>query len=385
MTRPSRATPIVSAQLRPLRTEPALGHDIRPATEGKVGVLLTSHGDIDSVDQLRAYTREAVYKNPGIPIGRWARGAIDSLGWPLVEKNLKGQYAQIGATNYHANSLKQAAAVTDALGQRGIDGQAYVGYNFVPPMIPEAVETMRRDGVDRVVVFNQGAQNSIATMGESIGEVREAIDKDHKDWNAEVIAVTEFNDDPRFLELLKDRLVEDAQKSFSLASPEEICLLITSHGLPKHLIDKGDKAVKSMLKSVAHLKRELQPLGYQVEHGFLNDDFFPGSKWTKPDAEEMAQRIVTESLAGKRTPPKHILVDGRLSFTVHHRATLFDGNVQARAILEPPARKSGASWPGAEVTLAPNFDGDPRLAGLYADLTREALEKSVAHPVVRIR
>lgn len=355
--------------------------DGRASKPTKVGVLLTSHGDIDDRrTQLREYVREAVLRNPGLPLPAWIRPAIDAIGWPLQAGELNRQYDAIGPTHYDENSRKQADALTSALKDLGIEGKAYVGYNFTHPMIDEAVAKMKADGVTHVVVFNQGAQNSIATMGESVHEVQEALEK-HPDWSVKAIAVNEFNDDQRFVQLLGDRLIEDAQKAFPGAKPEETLILLTSHGLPKHLIDKGDPAVADMLASVEKLKARLKPLGYQVEHGFLNDDFFPGAEWTKPDSEGMANKVVEEVLAKKRIAPKHVLLDGRLSFTVHHRATLFDANVETRKVLEEPQGPAWARFPGADVKLAPNFDDDAGLAALYASLTKEALEGKAANTV----
>lgn len=340
----------------------------------KVGVLLTSHGDIDNAStELREYVREAVMKNPGLPLPKWIRPAIDKLGWPLQKDALFDQYKQTGPTKYHENSLKQVAALDEALKEVGIDGKAYVGYNFLPPFIDDAVKQMKDDGVTHVMVFNQGAQNSIATMGESIGEVKEAL-AHFPDWDVKVKAVTEFNDDERFVGLMESRLLQDAETSFPGHKPEETLLFITSHGLPQHLIDKGDPATADMIATVAKLKERLGAKGYQVEHGYLNDDFFPGAQWTSPKAETRANEILEEVVAKRRIAPKHVLLDGRLSFTVHHRATLYDANIVVREKMEEPQGPPWARFPGAEVKLAPNFDGDPGLASLFASLTKEALE-----------
>ena len=79
-------------------------------------------------------------------------------------------------------------------------------------------------------------------------------------------------------------------------------------------------------------------------------------------------------MAKNRVAPKNVLLDGRLSFTVHHRATLFDANIVVREKMEEPQGPPWARFPGAEVKLAPNFDDDPGLASLFASLTKDALE-----------
>jgi ferrochelatase len=388
---PGRAQPVVSApagaRTSPLaaqlaartssgasRASGAAAVGDRPVVQQrKVGVLLTSHGDIDDPKtQLRGYVREAVLRNPGLPLPAGVRPLVDAVGWPLQRSNLFSQYGQTGPTRYDENSQKQADAVEKALKDKGIEASVYVGYNFMAPNVEDAVRQMKEDGVTDVIVFNQGAQDSVATMGESVHEVQDAIER-LPDWDVKVSAVNSFSDDPRFRKLLADRLAEDAQKAFPGAAPKDVLIFLTSHGLPQHLIDKGDKATKQMMDAYDVIKADLVARGYQVEHGYLNDDFFPGAQWTSPKATVRAEQIVEDVTLGKREAPKHVLLDGRLSFTIHHRATLFDANIEAREILETPRGPAWSRFKGAEVKLAPNFDDDPKFAALMADLTAEAL------------
>ena len=74
-----------------------------------------------------------------------------------------------------------------------------------------------------------------------------------------------------------------------------------------------------------------------------------------------------------------VLMDGRLSFTTHHRATLFDLDVAAREIIEetPDLQGNGELHPlytPLRAVLAPQWDAEPGFADLMADLTIEALE-----------
>jgi protoheme ferro-lyase len=386
---PGRAQPLAtvpsSARTSPLSVRlagAAVVGDRTVKQERKLGVLLTSHGDIDDPKtQLRSYVREAVLRNPGLPLPAAVRPFVDAIGWPLQKPTLLRQYAATGPTRYDENSQKQADALTDALKAKGVEGRAYVGYNFTHPNIEDAVRQMKEDGVTDVIIFNQGAQNSVATMGESVHEVEVAIER-LPDWDVKVSAVNSFSDDPRFRKLLADRLAQDAHTAFPGAAPKDVLILVTSHGLPKHLIDKGDMATKQMMDAYEAVRADLAARGFQVEHGYLNDDFFPGAEWTSPKATTLAQQIVDDVTLGKREAPKHVLLDGRLSFTVHHRATLFDANVEAREIFETPRGPAWSRFPGAEVKLAPNFDGDPGLAALFAELTVEALAGKAADMVV---
>jgi hypothetical protein len=58
-------------------------------------------------------------------------------------------------------------------------------------------------------------------------------------------------------------------------------------------------------------------------------------------------------------------MDGRLSFTTHHRATQYDLNIVAKEVL---------SSSGVNAVLLPNFDTNVDHAKLIAQLTKETIE-----------
>jgi hypothetical protein len=91
----------------------------------------------------------------------------------------------------------------------------------------------------------------------------------------------------------------------------------------------------------------------------LNDDFFPGAQWVAPKAIDLAPQLVADNC-------RYVLMDGRLSFTTHHRATLYDLDVEVKQLIEK-------ELPGSKVVLAPNFDADPNFAQFIAELTRDTL------------
>jgi protoheme ferro-lyase len=123
-----------------------------------------------------------------------------------------------------------------------------------------------------------------------------------------------------------------------------------------------------MLAVVNVLKKRFQ--AYDLRHGFLNDDFFPGAEWTTPKAIDVAWELRKESCP-------NVFMDGRLSFTTHHRATVYDLNVEARAVLEEPdLQPNGEPHPlykAPKVVFGRNFDDEAGLAKLYAAISAEAL------------
>jgi protoheme ferro-lyase len=335
----------------------------------EVGVLLGSHCDIDNPDtELEPYVKSAFLKNDGIPLPDWLRSPLQGVAYSLSYNTVRGQYdAMGGATHYRANGKLQADAVTAALKAAGINGKAYLGCDFTWPTIPEALAQMQKDGVKKVVLFNKGAQYSIATGGEHMEDAQEFLK--HSTWKPEqFVMVKEFSSDPRFRQLLGDVIQRDVDAAFPGAPKADVCILVASHGLPLRLVKMGDRATTQMLEVVDVLKKRFS--AYDIRHGFLNDDFFPGAEWTTPKAIDVAYDM-------RQVSCPNVFMDSRLSFTTHHRATLYDLNVEARATLEEPdLGLDGQPHPlytKPKIVFGKQFDAEPGLAKLFAALTKEAI------------
>ncbi|MBM4293198.1 MAG: ferrochelatase [Deltaproteobacteria bacterium] len=340
----------------------------RDAAEGRVAIFLTSHGDVNEPEEIEPYIRSAFLKNVGVPLPKTLRELLEDPAYWLSKDLVEGQYEAIGPTYYHENALRQVEALERALAARGVKASVYLGYNFMPEFIEDTARRMREDGVTEIVVFNKGAQYSLATLGESITELEVALEE-MPDWDVKVTAVRQFSSDPRFAQLLADVLRRDAERFFPDVPPADVCVLMASHGLPMRLINMGDPAVDQMRATVEDVRALLPE--YPLYHGFLNDDFFPGAEWVAPKASVVAQELRALSCPA-------VLMDSRLSFTTHHRATLYDLDVEVREIVEEPDfLADGVTphplWTPSKAVLAPQWDDEPEFALLLADLAAEAL------------
>jgi ferrochelatase len=324
----------------------------------KVGLLFASHGDIDdAATELEPYIKTSFQKNVGIPLPSWSRDILTNPAYALSVRTVRAQYDQIGATRYKGNSQIQADLIEKKLQDVLPGAKVYLGYNFTAPLIEDTMAQMRRDGIETIVVMNKGAQFSYASSGENLEDVLSYLDK-NPGYDAEILGVLSYSEDPRFVDALAKAIDRDAQSLFPGVPSQEICVLMGSHGLPTWLINRGDSAIKQMEQNIIDLREALPQ--YPIYHGYLNDDFFPGAQWVAPKAIELAPQLVTDKC-------QHVLMDGRLSFTTHHRATLYDLNVEVKELIE-------TNLPGSRAVLAPNFDDDANFAEFIANLTKETLE-----------
>lgn len=342
--------------------------DSAAAERPTIGVLLTSHGDVDTFEEIEPYIRTAFLKNVGVPLPKVLRELLESPAYWLAKGEIENQYDLIGPTRYRESANQQVAALQAELDDRGVNARVYVGYNFMPEFIEDTLDVMRNDGIQEIVVFNKGAQYSFATLGESIDEVKGYLAL-HPEWNVKVTAVRQYSDDPRFIDLYVDTVLRDVQTHFPETPAADTCIFFASHGLPLPMIRQGDPAISQMEATIEIMRERLSE--YPVYHGYLNDDYFPGTDWVSPSSDDVAWEI-------RQTSCPAVLMDSRLSFTSHHRATLYDLDVEAREILEEPDTLADGEtlhplYIPAKVVLGDQWDGDDGFARLLADLSEEAL------------
>lgn len=322
----------------------------------KVGLLFASHGDINNPDtELEDYIKVSFQKNVGIPLPMWTRKLVEDPAYRLSVGTVRKQYDIIGPTRYYEKSLEQGEAITKELQNLIPGAKAYVGFNFTTPFIDDTLEEMRKDGITKIVVINKGAQFSYASSGENMEDVLKWLKK-NPSYDVEVVGLAHYGQDPRFVEVMAKSLREDISTAFPEKNPSDVCILVGSHGLPMWLINTGDSAVDQMKRTVVDLRKAMPE--FKIYHGFLNDDFFPGAKWIAPKAGELVPNMAADGC-------KDVAMDGRLSFTTHHRATQYDLNVEM---------KNDLTSKGINSILLPNFDANVDHAKFIAKLTQESLE-----------
>ncbi|MBF0443834.1 MAG: ferrochelatase [Oligoflexales bacterium] len=322
----------------------------------KIGILLASHGDIDSLSELKPYLEKGITHMAPLPGN--ISGLVSRIGWPLFRAIYEPMYKSFGVkTYYRENTLKQVKALQRQLDANGTDAKVYMGFNLLSPTVTEALDEMKADGVEIIVLINQGAQYSMATRMNYM----DVIDylKNHSDYQPKVIGINQYTQDERFRALLVDSLKEDLSNYFPEGSSNNTCLLMTFHGIPATNVRKGDKSTQDMLNLFEYVRSQFPE--YKMYYGFLNENIIPFVKWTGPTAVESARKV-----GEARAACSNVLMDARISFTVHPRIVLYDVNVLAR-------KEILNRNPSAMVVLAQNFNDNEKLARFFADMAEEAL------------
>ena len=332
------------------------------AAESKIGLLFSSYGDIDDPSEAKDYVIRTLTDPDLIPLPSFLREKIANVGWSLREGEILAKYRAIGGrTNYRTVSQKQADAIAAKLRQAGYDVRGYTGFLFTYPFIGEALDRARRDGVHKVIVINQGAQNSTVTTGLEFRNVRQYL-QEHPDWDVKVTGIRSFANDRRFFDLLAQSIQRRLNRSFSSIPARDICIFLPMHGNLMHWIENGDPSYQQMLDAVQEIRTRFP--SYRVFYGFLNNDDIPIFPWTQPKDSYALRDMVAQGCS-------QILINGRISFTIDSIESLYDQAIVESQLTRDYAREFGYVAP--KVTVEPMFNLEPEFIDFQAQLIKEAI------------
>jgi ferrochelatase len=201
---------------------------------GKIGVLLVNLGtpDTPNTPDVRKYLREFLLDKRVIdinPVGRYAlvNGVIAPFRAPKSAKVYKQLWTERGSPLlFHGLDLQKKLQAT--LGDRY---HVAFGMRYQSPSIEGALEELREQSVDRIIVLPLFPQYAAASTGSVQDKVMEIV----KDWWVipSINFISSFCDDPGFI------------KSFAQLGRQHMAkdtydhVVFSYHGLPERQVLKG--------------------------------------------------------------------------------------------------------------------------------------------------
>lgn len=202
------------------------------------GVLLANLGtpDSPSVADVRRYLKEFLSDRRVVSTPRL-------IWWPLLNlvilntrpKNSAAAYRKIWTDQGSpllTISREQAAALQQALGDEG-PFRVELAMRYGEPSIARGLESLRRQGVDQVIVFPLYPQFSHTTTSSTMDAVEAALK--HSGTPLQTRLIRHYYEHPDYIAALADSVLEHWEENGKADK-----LIMSFHGIPQEYADAGD-------------------------------------------------------------------------------------------------------------------------------------------------
>lgn len=316
----------------------------------KTGVLLFNLGGPESLDEVRPFLYN-LFSDPEI-IRIKSESLRRMLAWTIAairQGKSRELYRQIGGGSpLRKTTEAQAAALAEALTAKGFDAHVYVGMRCWKPGIDEAVESILRDRIDRLVLLPLFPQYSATTTGSCLKHFQALDRKLGIASKIRVSAIRTWFDESFYIESIAD-LIRESAGEYADAGPKGIHLIYSAHAIPARYVAEGDPYLEQTQQTVALINARLgnaypSMLAFQSRIGPI--------KWLSPSTRDILNQLGRDGISAVLVIP--------ISFVSDHIETLQEIDIFYRDV----ALKSGIK----EFRRIPSLNLHPGFIDGLADL-----------------
>jgi ferrochelatase len=300
-------------------------------TIATIGVLLMTFGSAPKPEDVPAYLASV----------RGGRPAPDDL---VAE--FQRRYRVVGGSPLIEITRQQAAALQTELAHERPGGPHFVvsiGMRHSPPFIGEAMRELAERGISEVIAVILSPQYSPYIMSGYHKAVENAcaqLAAEGKPVKARVAGAWHLN--PHFLDALAER-VQEALASFPPDLRDRVPLLLTSHSLPKRVVDHEPDYLNQLQETVRALATRVGLSDDRWQFAYQSAGHTP-EEWLKPDMKDLLPGL-------RERGHRHVLMVP-VQFLSDHLEILYDIDVAARE----EAESLGIAFKRIEsLNLSPRF------------------------------
>ncbi len=322
---------------------------------GRVGVLLLNLGGPDELDDVRHFLFN-LFSDPEIiriPVPAFQK----PLAWlisTLREKKSKANYQVIGGGSpLRRITEAQAQALKDKLQEKGQDAQMYIGMRYWHPYTEEAIASIKRDRITKLVILPLYPQFSISTSGSSFRLLEKLWQEDPALQQIEYTVIPSWYQQPDYLQAMAQMTAKELDQ---FSNPDEVQIFFSAHGVPVSYVEEaGDpyqKEIEECTKLIIKNLNRPNPytLAYQSRVGPV--------EWLKPYTEDAIPELGAKGVKDLLVVP--------ISFVSEHIETLQEIDVEYRELAE----ESGIH----NFHRVPALDTNPLFIEGLANLVVDALD-----------
>ncbi len=320
---------------------------LAPASERTIGVALMTFGSPATLDDVREYMARV-------------------RGRPAPEElvaEFRRRYELVGGSPLIEITRQQAAALEAELARANPDGPRFVvtiGMRHSPPFIAEAIADLADRGISEVVGIILSPQYSPFIMSGYHRAVDEAVAAQAargRSIRARVAGAWHTN--PSFLDALAER-IRQALDRFPPEVRERVPILLTSHSLPKRVVEREPAYLEQIHATVQAMVDRLGLAPGRWQFAYQSAGHTP-EEWLKPDMKDLLPGL-------REQGHRHVLM-APVQFLSDHLEILYDIDVAAR---------EDAERLGLEFHRTESLNLSPKLIRALVDVVDETLQELTA-------
>jgi len=290
---------------------------------GRIGVLLLNLGGPDELKDVGPFLFN-LFSDPEIirlPFS-WLQ---KPLAWVIASRRRKtseANYQQIGGGSpIRQITETQAEALKSQLRKKGWEANVYIGMRYWHPFTEEAIASIKRDKIEKVVILPLYPQFSISTSGSSFRLLEKLWKEDPELKQIEYTVIPSWYQEPSYLQAMSQLI---AQELTQFPNPNEITIFFSAHGVPVSYVEEaGDPYQKEIEECTALIMRTLNrpnphTLAYQSRVGPV--------EWLKPYTEDKIPELGAQGIKDLVVVP--------ISFVSEHIETLQEIDIEYRELAE---------------------------------------------------
>lgn len=323
---------------------------------GRVGVLLLNLGGPEQLKDVRPFLFN-LFSDPDIvrlPFP-WLQKPLAWLISTLRTNKSQDNYRQIGGGSpLRKITEAQGKALAKKLLEYGQKMDVYIGMRYWYPFTEEAINHIKHDCPDKLIILPLYPQFSISTSGSSFRVLEKIWQTDPVLRQIEYTLIPSWYDNPNYLKAMADLIIKELNKC---SNPEQVHIFFSAHGVPQSYVEEAGDPYQAEIEACTHLlmstinRPNSYTLAYQSKVGPV--------EWLKPYAEDALQALGGQGIKDLLVVP--------ISFVSEHIETLQEIDIEYRKTAE----KAGIY----NFSRVPALNTHPIFIDALAELVIHSLEK----------
>ncbi|PEM49552.1 ferrochelatase [Bacillus wiedmannii] len=275
-------------------------------TKEKIGLLVMAYGTPESLDDVEAYYTH---------IRHGHKPSEEAL------QDLIRRYKAIGGISPLAKITKeQAHKLTDSMNKifTKYEFTCYLGLKHIAPFIEDAVEEMKKDGIEQAISIVLAPHYSTF----SIKAYNDRAIRHSEEIGGPIIEpIEQWYDEPKFISYWTEQLKETFTK---IEDKEKVVVIFSAHSLPEKIIAAGDPYVEQLQHTADLIAEDANIQNYTTGWQSAGNTSDP---WIGPDVQDL-----TRDLFEKHGYESFVYCP--VGFVAEHLEVLYDNDYECKVVTD---------------------------------------------------